>query len=163
MTDIASKILALLDAEAARHPHGIKSVELENAIHAEVVALLADAERDLDAEAEALTRAVASRGRKARRTTMGETIDYILDGFASGDGDGAYVDPLMEVPFPLGTQDGMVKALKYWTEDDWTGSALAAYDNAANVTAAAQEHADRVERVKGSMRARGAEMFGVRP
>lgn len=151
----------LLDEAAARHPDGVKSDELRNEILGQVAGMLAEVDRDLFAEADVLTTAVARQSRRARRSRMAGDIDYILDSFNEDEG-AAYVDPMLDLAYPIGTEDGQVKTLRYWTADDFDTSTRMAYRKAAEVTASAREHDERMLRALHSMRARGVERFGER-
>ena len=149
----------LLDEAAARRPEGAKSDDLRHEILSDVAGLLADLDRDLFAEADALIVTVARQSRRARRGRMASDIDYILDAFAE-DESAAYIDPMLDLAYPIGTEDGQVKTLRYWTADDFDTSTRMAYRKAAEVTASAREHDERMHRALMSMRLRGVERFG---
>lgn len=157
--DLRPQIETLLDVAAARHPEGVKSDELRTEILGQVAQLLADVDRDLFAEAEALVVSVARQSRRSRRGRMAHDLDYILNAFAE-EGDGAYVDPMLDLAYPIGTEDGQVKTLRYWTAEDFDTSTRMAYRKAAEVTASAREHDERMQAAIRSMRLRGTERFG---
>lgn len=162
MDDLRTTVRNLLDETARRYPEGVKADELRSAIVGQVAGLLSDVERDLFADAEALIGQEQTKQRRSRRDRMGSDLAYILDGFAADD-EGAYVDPLLEQAFPVGTEDGEVKTLRYWTAEDFDTSVRMAYRKAAEVTASAREHDESMTRAIHSMRARGVLRFGERP
>ena len=156
---IRKEIECLLDEAAQRHPDGVKSDELRAEVLDAAVGILAEVERDLRAEAEALVLAVSRSSRKARRSRMAHDLDYILEAFTE-DENAAYVDPMLDLAYPIGTDDGEVKTLRYWTADDFETSTRMAYRKAAEITAAAREHDERMQAAVRSMRVRGASRFG---
>lgn len=155
--DLRDHVLTMLDEEAAKHTDGLKSADQRALVHGRVVRLLADLPRDLDAEAEALLLEVSRSSRRRRRASMAANIDSIVSGFGEA---GGYVDPLMDMAFPIGTDDGQVKALRYWTAEDFAASTRMAYRKSAEATAAARDHDDACHRAIGSMKVRGTQMFG---
>jgi hypothetical protein len=157
--NLRGEIEALLDQAASRHPDGVKSEELRAEVLDDVIGLLLHQERDLNAEADALLMSVSRQSRKVRRSRMANSIEYLLDAFVS-DEDAAYVDPMLSLAFPLGTDDGQVKTLRYWTAEDFDTSTRMAYRNASDVTAAAREHDERMQAAVRSMRLRGVSRFG---
>lgn len=152
-------IESLLDEETAKHPEGLKANDQRALVQGKVVALLADTERDLDAEAEALLLDVSRASRRRRRASMRQSIEYVLDAFTESE-ESAYIDPMFDLAFPIGTDDGQVKALRFWTADDFGTSVRMAYRQAAATTTAARDHDDACQRAMDSMRLRGVEMFG---
>lgn len=160
--DLRERIERILDERAAKHPDGAKAEALRAEALPEVVDLLADVERNLEAEAEALLLSVGQRSRRTRRERMGRDLLYLSDAFVSGE-DGAYVDPLLSLAYPVGTDDGLVKTLRHWTAEDFDTSTRMAYRKAAEITASAREHDEAMTSAVLSMRARGALRFGVEP
>lgn len=159
---IQQQVRDLLDATARQYPEGVKSDELVHAVVGQVAVLLGDLDRDLFAEAEALARQQLTGQRRQRRKGMAMSLDYLLDAFAESD-DAAYVDPMLDLVYPIGTEDGQVKTLRYWTAEDFDTSIRTAYRKAAEVTAAAREHDESMTRAVQSMRARGVSRFGEQP
>ena len=70
-------------------------------------------------------------------------------------------DPILHVPFPLGTQDGRDKVLALWTREDWRTAAMTRYRNAAEVTAAAQIFDEQADLIVARMIQRGAVILGA--
>jgi hypothetical protein len=157
--DLRQRIERILDERAARHPEGAKAEDLRIEALPEVVGLLADVERNLEAEAEALLVSVGQRSRRSRRERMSRDLLYLLDAFTNSE-DGAYIDPLLDLAYPIGTDDGRVKTLRHWTADDFLTSTQMAYRKAAEITASAREHDEAMTSAVMSMRARGAARFG---
>lgn len=158
-SDLRQKVEQMLDEAAARYPEGVKADELRRLILPDVRLLLMDADRDLDAEAEALCVSVGQRSRRSRRDGMSKSLDYILDAFTEDEA-GAYIDPMLDQAYPVGTEDGLVKTLRNWTVEDFDTSTRMAYRKAAEVTAAAREHDEALSRAVESMKLRGAARFG---
>lgn len=69
-------------------------------------------------------------------------------------------DPVLHVPYPLGTTDGRDKVLSVWTREDWRQAAMTRYRNAAEVTAAAQAFDERAGAIADRMLAKGASTTG---
>lgn len=155
--DLRRTVERLLDEAASRHPEGIKADELRREVLDAVVDLLETVERDTVAEAEALLVSVGQSSRKARRNSMRDDIDFLIGGFTE---DGAYVDPLLDLAYPIGTEDGQVKTLRHWTQDDFITSTRMAYRKAAEITASARDHDEAMTSAVLSMRARGVTRFG---
>lgn len=157
--DVRQQVERMLDQAAGRHPDGVKADELRREVFDDTVKLLAKTKRDLTAEAEALLVSVGQRSRKSRRDRMGHDIEYILDAFAE-DESGAYIDPLLDLAYPIGTDDGQVKTLRNWTTEDFDTSTRMAYRKAAEITASAREHDEAMQAAVRSMRMRGTTRFG---
>lgn len=159
---VRTAVRDLLDTTARQYPEGVKAEELRRAIVGQVAVMLSDVERDLFADAEQIIGQEQTKQRRSRRDRMGNDLTYVLDGFDAAD-DGAYVDPILEQAFPVGTEDGEVKTLRYWTAEDFDTSVRMAYRKAAEVTASAREHDESMTRAIRSMRARGVSRFGEQP
>ena len=159
---IQQQVRDLLDATARQYPEGVKAADLGHAIVGQVATMLGDLERDLFADAEALIRQEMKGQRRQRRKSMAANLDYLLDAFAESE-ESAYVDPYLDLVYPIGTEDGHVKTLRYWTAEDFDTSIRTAYRKAAEVTAAAREHDESMTRAVHSMRARGVSRFGEQP
>lgn len=157
---IRTEIERMLDEAASKHVEGIKCDVQRAEVFDATVALLRESPRDLHAEAELLVMQVSRSTRRLRRKRMAHDIDALLDVFTEAD-DGAYVDPLLDLAYPIGTEDGRVKTLRYWTAEDFDTSTRMAYRKAAEGTAAVRDHDDRMQRAVESMKLRGVTQFGV--
>jgi hypothetical protein len=155
--ELRARILELLDAETARHPDGAKTRDVQDAILDAVVDLLNDFERDTRAEAAELIRSVATDTRRVRRQVLRTSVDYYLDAFTE---DGAYIDPVLDLAFPVGTTDGEVKTLRYWTEEDFHTSVRMTYRKAAEAAEAARLWDKTAERAVAYMRSHNRATFG---
>ena len=69
-------------------------------------------------------------------------------------------DPILHLAYPLGTQDGRDKILSLWTVEDWRNGAITRYDNAAEVTAAAQAFSNLSSEITSAMIQRSAHTTG---
>jgi hypothetical protein len=155
--ELDALIADLIDEEYRRRPNGDKTAEVEEAVRDRVRAALPDLDRDLDAEAAARIHAIAAAQRRERRQALRTNVAYILDGIPE---DGTYVDPLLDLAYPLGTTDGMVKTLRYWTRDDFRTSVQMAYRKSADATAAARAWDEVATRAVEAMQAHGWVAFG---
>jgi len=150
----------LWDQYGSATPDGLEYDALAESVAGELVDVLALHERDLHSEARALVDSVMRGVRRTRRRGMRGQLDYVMDSlFVSGD-EGANIDPLLSVCYPVGTTKGLDKALRFWTLDDFRVLVATAYRNAADVTAAARELDESVERVVGAMTAARVERLG---
>jgi hypothetical protein len=69
-------------------------------------------------------------------------------------------DPILHVPYPMGTTDGRDKVLSMWTREDWRQSSMTRYRNAAEVTLSAQAFDERAAVISDRMLAKGAATLG---
>lgn len=155
--ELDERIAELLDAETARHAEGAKAREIQDAISPDVVALLDLLDHDRAAEAEAMIRRVANATRRSRRQNLRANVEYLVDAFTE---DGAYMDPLLDLAYPVGTADGLTKTLRYWTEEDFHTSVRMTYRKAAEAAEAARRWDAAAERAIEWMRGHGRERFG---
>lgn len=93
------------------------------------------------------------RARRSQR--LGEEVDYLLDGFKE---DGTYVDPVLGQAHRVG--DGTDLVLRYWGRDEWLGWSYKRLKNAAEVSAAAKQDADRAEAMIRQLDAEGVRYTG---
>jgi hypothetical protein len=99
--------------------------------------------------------------RRRRKSSIRDQIAYLLDAFESGEEDGAYVDPILSLAYPLGEHDGRDKILRFWTIEDWQGATTERYRKAAQATAAAAAFdTDTATRVVAAMAAKSARTVG---
>lgn len=95
--------------------------------------------------------------RKTSLQTDMETIVAALNGETIlGD-----EDPILHIPYPLGTQDGRDKVLNLWTREDWRSAAMTRYRNAAEVTAAAQIFDEQAATIVDRMTQKGVDITGL--
>lgn len=155
---VRDEVERLLDEAAEGHlGDGVKAVVQRAEVLEAVIELLGSVERDLTSEAEALVLTIGRASRDGRRKKMGADVLHIVDGFTE---DGGYIDPLLSLAFPVGTDDGLVKTLRYWTVEDFEISVRMAYRKAAEVTVAARAHDEAMTAAVRSMRLRGVFTFG---
>lgn len=121
---------------------GKKSAEAKEEVAARLVQAWrnGDVEQPDDYERAALiVDRVIGQTRTGRRNNMREAVRIIADVFSSGtllDGES---EPLLRQAYPLGTADGMDKALIHWTQQDWEHAVTGRYRQAAEQTGAAAE------------------------
>ena len=154
----AEYIMSLYDEYVRDAGREVKSAEAMAAIRPQVVDMLAQQPRNLDAEADMLIRSHVTRKRDARRSALKRDLEALLDG-AFGE-DGIYVDPIMERSYGLGRADGADKTLRLWTVDDFRELARTHFRVAAEQTASAAEMDAVVERVVDRMQVAGALTVG---
>jgi hypothetical protein len=154
------EIVRRLDEENRRHADGAKPHELRVALRDGVVELLANEDRDIVAEADQTIADVQEKTRRQRRASLAKNIEYILDAFAESE-DAAYIDPMLDQAYPIGTEDGRTKTLRYWTKEDFQTSIQMAYRKSAEAVAAAREHDRWMQAAIESMYFRGVQTFGA--
>lgn len=157
--ELDEAIRELLDTEGRTHPDGGKSAEMEAAVLDDVLPLLDVLDEDPRERAAAIVHRVAIGTRRSRRKLLRENVDYVLDGLTD---DGAYVDPLLDLLYPIGTPDGQVKTLRYWKREDFATSVQMGYRKAADATAAARRWDETAQRAIENMDATGRVHFGPR-
>jgi hypothetical protein len=157
MDAIRAEIERRWDEEHRRHHGGLKPHELRDALQDEVEQLLSNADRDVKAEAARLIMDETEKLRRKRRGSLRKNLEHLLDAFAES---AEYVDPLLDLAYPIGTPDGETKLLRYWTEADYTTSTQMSYRNAAETTAGARVWDGLTQAAIDAMRARGVDMFG---
>lgn len=161
--DYAAWIVAKYEETVRQHQDGL---ELEKSMDAVAHALL-DAVETGDAPAPAatydwaakMTAAAVSVKRKRSRALIKKDVEYLLEAFADPE-NSIQIEPMLDHVFPLGSHDGRDKALRYWTVDDFTASAMERYRNAAAVAEAAREYEEVVSRAVERMKRAHAIYFG---
>ena len=82
---------------------------------------------------------VIGRTRDARRDSIHKAAKIIVECLAEGTLLDPENEPLLRQAYPLGTADGMDKALIHWTWDDWEYAVMGRYRGAAEQTASAAD------------------------
>lgn len=155
--DILQQIIDLYDEYIRDAGREVKIAEAREAIKAEVISLLVDSPRNLDAEADRLIQATITSTRSKRSRSLREQLDYILDGFTE---DGIYVDPLLDQAYGLGDEHGIDKTLRFWRIEDFANLVVTRYRVAAEATKAASDIDTTAQRCIDRMREAGAVTFG---
>ena len=116
---------------------------------------------DLYGEGKQLFDRVINPLRQRRKTTLQNDMEAIVDAINDDTMFGTN-DPILNVPYPLGTADGRDKILGLWTREDWRRSQITRYGKAAEVTAAAQIFADQAEVIVARMAQKNVDItFGL--
>lgn len=119
---------------------------------------LTPATPDMD-YARSMFRAAIAPERTKSRASLKKNVEYLLDALRNPD-EGIHVEPFLDEVYPLGSHDGRDKALRHWSDADWTDSTIERYSNAAAVTRAAEEHAEIAREARTVMRTRNVLTFG---
>jgi hypothetical protein len=156
---LESAVIAIYDEYLAAHPEGEKIAEVRNAIRDQVRELVEEGARDVEAEVDSAL-AVLNGVRRGRAKNLRTELDYLLDAFSE---DGAYVDPMLNQAYPLGTADGKDRTLRNWDAGDLQESVVTHYRKAAESTAAATAYDQSVQRTLERMRVHRAARLGDVP
>jgi hypothetical protein len=132
--------------------------EAKEAILPDVVGWLANQPRKIEVEALSIIDSSIDPERRRRRHSLKTQLDYVLDAALSEDG--AYVDPLLDLAYGLGTHEGLDRELRFWTVADLEGVVLTAYRKAAEATQAASALDQTVEKLVGEMSVRRISNLG---
>lgn len=138
MSALTDWIERAYDDYVRSHPDGQKIGESRAAILEALRAAILSGELEPPDLLEALAGIIRSRLsglRDARRASLPTVAQIIRDCLAGG----TLLDSedLLDQAYPLGTPDGIDKALRHWTQDDWLQSVVVRYREAAEQTAAA--------------------------
>lgn len=155
--DMQQLIIDLADDYARGAGRDVPASEVREAIRADAMAALAATERNLDVELDLLLRGALDQSRDQRAKSLKRDLDWILDGFKE---DGAYIDPLLDLAYPLGRADGATKTLRLWTREDFQTVIITRYRVAAEVTEAASGFDLSASRAITVMDALGITLFG---
>lgn len=137
------------DLLAQRYENAVRSGEIERE------------DLDLYSEGKQLFDRVIDPLRQRRKTSMQKSMETILDAIDRDSLLGEN-DPILTVPYPLGTADGRDKILGLWTREDWRKAQITRYGKAAEVTAAAQIFADQAESIVARMAQKNVDItFGL--
>ncbi len=150
-------VTAIYAEELARHPRGVKFAEACALIESKVRDLLANAPRNLDAEVE-LAMIGLARERRSRSRSLKAQIDWIADAFVNCDA-AAFIDPMLNLPYPIGTDDGLDKTLRYWTPEDLQRTVTTRYRKAADAMAAVKAFDISASALVAHMHSAKAEMI----
>lgn len=156
--DLEAKVLEFYDEQVSgRGQAPTRMSDAKNAIRKRVVDLIRGTERDLDREAAGLLDRVINPARQTRSRSLRVNLERILGGFTE---DGDYVDPILDLAFPLGDVAGHDKALRYWTVEDFRNVIITRYRGALEAHKAAGDLDEAAQRAITAMERRKVALFG---
>ena len=159
MTNINDLIQARYDAIVLGSGEAVPSSTSKQSIEIEVALALEKEDRDYIAEAHLRIDKVINGSRKVRRSHIKRNLEEILA--ASFPEDFDFIDPLLNMAFPLGDTAGLDKSLRFWTTEDFDALVFTALRSAVEITAAAAGLKETVALVKTRMATTHSTLFGA--
>lgn len=130
---------------------GLKICEAREQVAAALAADIRAGEIDpinVDAYADHAVRGVLEDVRERRRSSLRSVAQRVADILGGNTILGPDDDPLMRLAYGLGTKDGLDKALRHWTADDWQSATITRYRSAAESTAGAAKFDEAASAVR---------------